>query len=198
MEAKSALEVLLDDWNRTIQLKSHVCFYGGSFNPWHDGHKSCLELAKAFYKRNQLDVDIVISIDNNPWKEQSLTEAVKLELYKKIKSQSGHSLIYPGFLLEEKATPTYDWLKDFKESTLKSVDLLIGFDNFEKFDQWKNYEELIKLLDRLLIVSRLDKDELKESMLKKLNNLSPQTSVEFLGNHDFEDLSSTALRNKRS
>ena len=43
-----------------INWSSPVVFFGGSFNPWHDGRQACLDLCP--------NKNIVIVPDTNPWK----------------------------------------------------------------------------------------------------------------------------------
>lgn len=201
MDTTNKLRNISNQWSRyfdhdpsgqLIFLKDHVCFYGGTFNPWHEGHQACLEKAKNFYQES---ADVVIILDNNPWKQSQLNEEQKVKLFQNVLEKSKHPLIYPGFLLSDELNPTFDWIKKFKEKNKTKVDLLIGYDNFEKFSQWKNYRELLKIIDQLLVVSRQDNDAKKSQMLEHIKEISPSTKVQMLGKHAYEDLSSSSLRN---
>ena len=156
--------------------RERVCFYGGSFNPWHRGHLACLELCP--------EENILVVPDRNPWKDSrnwSWDDYVNLCHALRETSCS----VYPGFLYGE-GNPTVDWLPqtEFKEKCL-----LLGADNFLSLEGWKEYLRLIDSLDVLYVVPRGDRDY--EEITAHLTEASPNLEIVILPRHPYEGLASS-------
>lgn len=166
-------------------------FFGGSFNPWHKGHQACL---------NMLPQDKLCFIlpDRNPLKEMNADNPVPriIELIKHIKFGKHHYLA-PTFLLELQKNPTVTWIEKLKMNfPEQKLSLLMGFDSLATIFSWTRYEDLLKALNCIYVASRLEDKEEKEGLAQKLKSTVPSLEIQFLGHHDFEDLSSTNLRKK--
>jgi len=163
-----------------------VTFYGGSFNPWHEGHQACLD---AFPK----DQKLIIVPDYNPEKDlPNHADNFYEELLKKTHKPANE--VYSGFLSDKKKNPTYNWVKDLKDI---KVNLLMGADSFLNVKKWIEGEKLINLLNKIYVVPRLVEDrKLKEeeSILKSIN---PKLEIIFLKHHNFEHISSSEIRKNR-
>lgn len=169
--------------------KEELVFFGGSFNPWHEGHKACLDLLAP--KKS------IILPDRNPFKD--VTTHSPLEVYLKISSQLDPSIHYlnPEFILQTEKNPTYYWIKTTRERFPHiKMGLLMGMDSFESILSWHKASDLLSLIDSLYVASRLEDESLKSEMKSKLSSY-PNLSVHYLGHHDFESVSSTALRRKK-
>lgn len=160
-------------------------FYGGSFNPWHQGHSACLDLLP--HKK------IVILPDRNPWKkEESLIEE-NLCLFLDQLSQKIHPerhALYPGFLAMDGVNPTIDWFS----KVVGKKSLLIGADNLLSFSKWKDYQHLLAQVHCLYVAPRTieQSEEQFAAALEHCRLFAREVRV--LDRHDFEDLSSTKLR----
>ena len=158
--------------------QDRVCFYGGSFNPWHRGHRACVELCP--------EENIVVVPDGNPWK-RTRKGTQRWDDYLKICDAlvDTSCSVYPGFLYAD-SSPTADWLPrtDFGEKSL-----LVGADNFLKFDRWKDHALLAKALKRLYVVPRGENQY--EDMTEHLAGLNPMLDVIILPRHSWEGLSSS-------
>ena len=164
-------------------------FYAGSFNPWHKGHQACLDLLPA-------DRLCFILPDRNPQKQLNPLSTVfrMLELIKSIKFGKNH-FIAPTFLMDFQTNPTVNWIRLTRTHLpQKKLSLLMGFDTFKGIPSWIRPEELLPLLDRLYVVSRLEEPEEQEAASAPVKSLAPKLEIIFLGHHEFEPLSSTALR----
>lgn len=169
-----------------IDPQKEVVFYGGSFNPWHEGHFACLKLCPS--------QNIIVIPDNNPWKETNQNfcrwKSFK-ELALKLK-KSPYS-VYPGFWASFDSNPTVDWLS---KSSYPQKSLLMGDDNFFKFNRWKDYLTLCRYLTKIYVVPRNHtKEELEKKKIELLQAPScPQIVI--LNEHPYQPLSSSQLRKK--
>jgi nicotinic acid mononucleotide adenylyltransferase len=167
-------------------------FYGGSFNPWHHGHQSCLNLLPE-------DKPCMVIPDRNPQKdlrEESLVSTI-LEISTKAKFKKFQYLV-PTFLLQNKKNPTVEWVERLKEDfPTHKISLLMGFDSFSQVKTWIRSTDLLLALDTIYVVSRLEDDPDRLLALDEAHARAPDLNVVFLGKHDFENISSTDIRNKR-
>jgi nicotinate-nucleotide adenylyltransferase len=167
-------------------------FFGGSFNPWHKGHQACLNLLPE-------DKLCFIIPDRNPLKELKVIEPVStiIELVKNIKFGKNH-FIAPSFLIDFQKNPTVSWIEKLRQDFPdKKLSLLMGFDSLKGILNWVRAEDLVKNINTLYVASRLEDDEERLLVSAPLQKISPQFHIEFLGRHEFEQLSSTKLRDQK-
>lgn len=170
---------------------SEIVFFGGSFHPWHEGHSECIRLLPK-------NKNLVVLPDHNPHKKLVESNARLSgidEIKEELKKIPRETYLFDGFWSLDKVNPTVEWVKDLKgQNTGLKISLLMGFDSFEKIITWNESHILLNSLCTLYVVSRLEAKEQKELVAKKIKEVSPNIKIEFLGNHPFEHLSSTALR----
>ena len=134
-----------------------VALYFGSFNPIHKGH---IALAEWVVKQGLCDELIFIVSPQNPLK--SATElAPEFSRYEMCEMACASSR-YPDkikvsaveFVLE-KPSYTINTLRYLRENFGSEMEfsLLLGADNIENFDRWRNYEEILSDY-RLLVYPR--------------------------------------------
>jgi len=169
-----------------------ITFFGGSFNPWHDGHLACTNLMEKYMG---VDHELIIVPDISPWKNnQSISLLKRWNLFQNVLSKSEH-LVYPDFLFQDQKNPTFHWISRLKKNREDlEVNLLIGFDSFCSLEKWYEARQLIKLLNGLYIASRNDIRTLRELKQAKYKDINPNLSIKFLGHHRHENVSSTQLR----
>ncbi len=170
-------------------LEDELVFYGGSFNPWHQGHQACLNLMPP-------DKLCLVVPDRNPYKELIEVNPVSAVLEISTRARfNKNQLLVPTFLLENKKNPTINWVKALKEKypTLK-LSLLMGFDSFSQLKNWTNSSELMSYLETVYVVSRLEEDQDRYLALDEAHALNQNLNIVFLGKHSFEDVSSTKIR----
>lgn len=172
----------------TIHPEEELIFFGGSFNPWHSGHSACLNLLG--------NKKCLVLPDRNPFKEIHATPP--LETYQEIISHLdlNHHYLNPEFILKNEKNPTYNWIeRTHQRSPQTKLGLLMGMDSLESIESWHRADELLKLLDSIYVVSRMENEEIREDLknrLKKFENLK----LYYLGHHPFESLSSTKIRSQ--
>jgi len=166
-------------------------FFPGSFNPWHEGHRSCLDLAPK-------ESNIIVVPDFNPWKDrEDIQTGCGWEKYMSLAltlKDTPYS-VFPGFLGLEKSNPTVDWLPF---TTVEKKVLLVGEDSFLSLEEWKDTARLIGFLYRLYVVPREGHEAQVEETKKKLLEQKPTLDVVILPNHPYQDVSSTDIRIKKS
>ncbi len=170
---------------------SEWIFYGGSFNPWHSGHQTCINLLPE-------DKTCFIVPDINPQKEPSQFELVSRVLEISSKSRlRPHQFLVPTFLIQNTKNPTIDWVLRLKKyDPHKKISLLLGFDSFEQIPTWIRAEELLNLLSGLYVASRLENEQMRKEAETKIYSIAPNVKITYLGRHNHEHISSTALRQK--
>ncbi len=181
--------------NSVLRNSEELIFFGGSFNPWHAGHTSCLLLAPDNWP-------IIVIPDHNPFKDfvgagnkvSSLTE-IQAHLAK-IKNTT---YLFDEFLREDKKNPSHKWIAQIKkEYPNKKISLLMGFDTYISIDRWIKAKKVLNDLHALYIASRLDNEDVKHSQREVLHKINPELVIDFLGHHEHEELSSTKIRNERT
>ncbi len=177
-------ELLLPAWMIKLSSVEPYVFFGGSFNPWHEGHRECVNQCP---KKN-----IIIVPDFNPWKER-LEQKCAFSSFKDLcfLLKDTDFSIYPGFWGLEKSNPTASWLPLV---TFPSFGLLIGDDNFLKFDKWLNYKKILGDIDFLYVVPRNHNLLEINQMKKKLEIFN--SSINILNEHSYQSISSTKIREK--
>jgi nicotinic acid mononucleotide adenylyltransferase len=174
------------------QQETEWIFYGGSFNPFHRGHQACLDLLPE----NKL---CLVVPDKNPQKELEDSGPVVtiLQISTNARFKKNQFLV-PTFLLKDEKNPTVEWVQEFKKNNpKKKISLLMGFDSLANIKTWIRYQDLLSTLNGIYVVSRLEEENSRLEILEEMKRDYPDLVITHLGRHDFEDLSSTKLRNKK-
>lgn len=122
----------------------NIGLFGGSFNPIHNGH---VWLASALLRETGLDEVWFMVSPQNPLKQnrQLLDDNQRFRLVQlALKNEPRLRPCDYEFHLPK---PSYTWntLQSLKKDFLEHrFTLLIGGDNWQLFDQWYRYEDLLK------------------------------------------------------
>lgn len=178
------------------KFEEELIFFGGTFDPWHEGHEACLKLAPK--KKN-----IFLVPDRNPFK--NFNERPAEVVYKELESiiaplnHLDYKLsLYGNFLSSNKTNPTYHWINEIHEAYPQyQLSLLMGYDSFRSLPQWIEAKKLLNILHSIYVVSRNEGETDKLEDLKEIEKINRDLYIAFLGHHDFEHLSSTEIRNKK-
>lgn len=124
-----------------------VGIYSGSFNPIHIGH---LALANYLCEFEKFDEIWFVVSPNNPWKEDEELLPEKLRLLLVNKS----IVAYPRFKASDiefhlpKPSYTVRTLEELRKTyTDIHFSLIIGADNWLKFKEWKDWQQIINCHD---------------------------------------------------
>ena len=178
---------------KKVNNTQEVIFYGGSFNPWHMGHETCIKQCPT--------ENVVVVPDFNPWKAKSgipvfgpgCRWASLRELALKYRDH-GFSF-YPGFWGVETPNPTASWIPRVK---YQQKSLVIGDDNFMSFDKWKNIDVLFSELENIYVIPR--KYSLLDLKRKKseLEILYNKSIFQIMLPHQYQEISSTKIRSEQA
>jgi nicotinate-nucleotide adenylyltransferase len=165
--------------------QNHHCFYGGTFNPWHEGHSECVGQVEA------LGESITVLPDSNPLKELREGECF-WTLYKAIAQKfagTKHS-VYPGFLGMEKVNPTAHWVS--RQSW--DIHFIFGDDNLFIIEKWIDYSAFLQSIKKLYIIPREFSISEIEQRVEKLSLDFEDLEFVILDEHRHQEVSSTKLR----
>jgi nicotinate-nucleotide adenylyltransferase len=165
-------------------------FFGGSFNPWHQGHQACLDLLPA-------DKTCFILPDHNPLKAFHQRDPVQTMIDLAAAIHPGpKQYLCPTFLLEARQNPTVIWLEKLHQQfPEKKLSLLLGHDSFASLEQWLRYQDLLRSLNTIYIAARMESDQEREQRIERIKKVAPGLKIDFLGRHAFEDAASSKIRN---
>ncbi len=168
------------------QLWDQLVLFPGSFSPWHKGHEACVQGCGPF--------PVLIIPDANPWKDGRETDVWEdfKSIYEYVRKSTKENLyIYPGFLTKERSNPTVTWLPQLP---LKKKRLLMGDDTFLSIHRWREAQKLLSSLDEIYVCPRQGE---MEELTKQFDflTLHYELNIFFLEAHDYQDVSSTGLRN---
>ena len=152
-----------------------VILFGGSFDPIHKGHIEIINQSV-----NLADKVIVIPNYLNPLKN-SFSAPAKLRLKWLKESINNPKVEISDYELKQnKPCYTIDTIKHFKQFYDK-ISFIIGADNLNTLDKWKNIDELKKLVE-FIVVTR---DNIPIKGYKTININIPISSTE-IRNGKFE------------
>ncbi|MBP0959791.1 MAG: nicotinate (nicotinamide) nucleotide adenylyltransferase [Oscillospiraceae bacterium] len=168
-----------------------ICFFGGTFNPVHNGHVRLLENTKEYF-----DFDKIIVIPTNipPHKEVvfSVSDDDRLNMCKLAFDCIAEVSDYE--IVENTVSYTINTMYHFKEIYPNDeFYFLMGSDMLFMFEKWKNYKELISLIS-IIVASRED-DEFLAIEKKKLE-LEEDGAKIYIVKADPYIISSSEIRNK--
>ena len=177
---------------KKIDFTKELAFYGGSFNPWHEGHDACLSVSGA--------EQIIVVPDSSPWKQGAVFQGCRFQSYLSLanKLKDKHIPVYPGYWGMEDGNPTFKWLSGLKLKVNSNVPLalVMGLDTYQNILTWSQAKELIMLLSKIYVVRRaIDLTDKPEDPTQKIQSHNPKLSVIFSQPHEHEKISSSEIRN---
>ncbi|MDZ7763566.1 MAG: nicotinate (nicotinamide) nucleotide adenylyltransferase [Melioribacteraceae bacterium] len=128
-----------------------IGIYGGNFDPIHFGH---LITAQRVLEIRNLEKIIFIPANISPLKQDVSTAAGehRSEMVRIAISRNKNFLVSEIELERLGVSYTIDTLKTIKKK-YNDIELIIGFDNLLKFDQWYKPEEILEMC-KLIVLHR--------------------------------------------
>ena len=122
----------------------NIGLVGGSFNPIHNGH---VRLAKSLLQEAALDEVWFLVSPQNPFKQdqQLLDDDKRLQLVRLALKEEPQLMASDFEFHLPKPSYTWNTLQALEqEYPERKFTLLIGGDNWEAFDKWYRYEDILK------------------------------------------------------
>lgn len=185
-----------------------VALFGGTFDPVHLGHLACVQ---HLVENMDFSKVVMIPTSQNPLKMDRVP-ASKEDRLKMIELATRDFkediTIDPQEVTKTSPSYSFETLKRYQEDYLpEELYLVMGLDSFSEFDQWKNFEEIIKMTN-LLVVSRpphrrpFGIEDLPKGLRPHIHSyergfamLKTERTIEFVSIQT-EDISSTVIRKK--
>jgi nicotinate-nucleotide adenylyltransferase len=170
-----------------ISTASRIGFFGGSFDPIHQGHVSvALEALKKFNLQQILLCPAFFA----PLRDQKpLFSAVhRLAMVNALAQEHSKFVAYDEEILAQKTCFTYHTLQSVQQNYPRSeIFLMLGDDQFNKFDQWKFHQEILAQFPLIIFNRNGTKNN------QNFSDKFPSAKIHSLGNQQFPH-SSTEIR----
>jgi nicotinate-nucleotide adenylyltransferase len=164
-----------------------IGFFGGSFDPIHNGH---LSLATQAIDQASLDTLLLCPAYHAPLRSEKpfFKAEDRLAMLEGVAGEHPKLKVFSHEISQQKVCFTYHTLLEVgKKYSQSEIILLLGADQFHKLAQWKFIDELVKLVT-FLVFSRTADLTFSEPSLSKIK-------FERM-NNELIDLSSTTVRQK--
>ena len=180
----------------------HIGIYGGSFNPIHFGHTG---LAQWVVSNTDLDEVWLMISPNNPLKDASILadEQIRLreakEAIKRLGDEAKRIIVSDFEFTLPRPNYTANTLRELqKQYPQHEFTLIIGEDNLQIFDQWREYQYILDNY-RVFVYPRRDKAGTQGATQPAAGTQPreatlPAKGTIFLTGAPYFDISSTELR----
>lgn len=124
--------------------KARLGFFGGSFDPIHEGH---LSVALATIKKFELQKVLLCPAYFAPLrtKKPFFSSKHRLAMVEAVSQMHSPLELFDDEILSEKTCYTYDTLREVnKKFPDYEVFLMIGDDQYDKFEKWKFHQNILK------------------------------------------------------
>ncbi len=140
-----------------------VGIFGGTFDPFHAGHLNSLEPVASKMRLKKIRV---IPAAQSPLRQMLQGSSPEQRLEMARLGIQGHE---KSFLLDDREirrggiSYTIDTIEDLmSESPNEEIYLIMGMDQFENFDKWRDYQKIISLVN-LVVTSRPPRELAKDA-----------------------------------
>ena len=162
-----------------------IGIFGGCFNPPHKMHK---DIAVNLINNKYVDKVIYVPTGNKYQKRELLSDNDRYQMLK-LMIKGTDKLLVSDYEFNNELTYTYQTLDYFKKKYKNDeIYFIMGADNLDEFNTWKNYQYILKNY-KLLVINRGAFD--KEELLKKYQGY--QENIIF-AKQDIHFISSSYIR----
>ena len=161
-----------------------IGIFGGTFDPIHLGHLIC---AQYVFETRELEKIIFVPCNKSPHKEDiiSANSNNRIEMIKLSISEIPYFVCSDFEIKQDDISYTVDTLIHFKKK-YENLELIIGEDNFNTFNSWKDPNKIIELA-KVIVLKRDRRENHQENIYEK--------SVVYLDSPNIE-ISATNIRNR--
>lgn len=193
--------------NMRVGTKLRVGIFGGNFDPFHNGHLNSMESVAQALRLARIRV---IPAWQSPLRSpvQGLTPEQRVALVRHGIGNHDAMTIDEREIRRKGVSYTVDTVREIrKEAPDETLFLIIGMDQFENFDQWKDFSEILQNVD-LVVTSRPGLElpqkvdafpgglkPLVQKFSKKMTLLKSGRNIHFIQLNDLE-VSATDIRKR--
>ncbi|PIW70492.1 MAG: nicotinate (nicotinamide) nucleotide adenylyltransferase [Ignavibacteriales bacterium CG12_big_fil_rev_8_21_14_0_65_30_8] len=161
-----------------------IGIFGGTFDPIHLGHLIC---AQYVFETRELEKIIFVPCNKSPHKKDiiSANSNNRIEMIKLSISEIPYFVCSDFEIKQDDISYTVDTLIHFKKK-YENLELIIGEDNFNTFNSWKDPNKIIELA-KVIVLKRDRRENHQENIYEK--------SVVYLDSPNIE-ISATNIRNR--
>lgn len=136
---------------------TRIGLFGGSFDPIHNGH---ILSSLAIKEKRDLEKIIFIPCHISPHKLEGghSSPEDRMNLVNLAISNIPYFEVSDYEIEKGEISFTIDTVRHFKEM-YEEIDLIIGYDNLLVFDEWKDPDELVKLVNLVVLKRKTDLGE---------------------------------------
>lgn len=131
-----------------------IALFGGTFDPIHRGHLACLQHLVENMDFSQV---VLIPAGQNPLKVDRVpaSKEDRLKMVELAVRDYGDEITVDEYeMMQNSPSYSFETLKRYQQKYApEELYTVMGIDTFNEFDQWKNFEDIIKMTN-LLVVSR--------------------------------------------
>jgi nicotinate-nucleotide adenylyltransferase len=135
-----------------MKTSKRIAFFGGTFDPIHEGH---LEIAHKAIAELHLDQILFIPCRQSPHKnsEPGASDDDRLEMLKLATADLPWAIVHPYELMQPPPSYTWETVRHFKMEFSKrtALFLLIGDDQWAALPLWKNVETLAEDVEFIIV-----------------------------------------------
>lgn len=130
----------------------NIAIYGGSFDPPHIGHQ---KIGYEVINQDYIDKLIVVPTYLNPFKTDfHLSPEQRLDLVRVLFEDQDNIEISDFEVIKNSPVPTIDTVEYFiKYYSPNKIYIVIGADNLQKLNRWKEFDRLKNLVE-FIVISR--------------------------------------------
>jgi nicotinate-nucleotide adenylyltransferase len=185
-----------------------VALFGGTFDPVHMGHLACVQ---HLVEKMDFSKVVLIPTSQNPLKVDRVPASKddRLKMIElAVRDYEEEITIDEYEMMQNSPSYSFETLERYQKNySPEELYMVMGLDSFTEFDKWKNFEEIIKMTN-LLVVSRppyrrpFGIEDLPEGIRPHVHSyergfalLHSGRTIEFV-TIKTEDISSTEVRKK--
>lgn len=161
-------------------MKRRIGIFGGSFDPIHEGHTT---IAKKALEMTHLDEVIFVPAKKNPLKKTSPQASDEHRVEMISQAIDAEKAFHVNTCEISRATPSFtiETVQFFKKQYPHDIlFLIIGADSAESFYSWKDPEDILKLVEKIIIYPRINSkipEQLTPHVLLLKEDLLPFSST---------------------
>lgn len=171
-----------------------IGFFGGCFNPPNNIH---IELVNNLIRENKLDKVVFVPVNDLYTKNELISSKHRLNMLR-LAIKDYNNLEVDDIEIQENrklfAIDAFELITK-KYSNKCEIFFIMGSDNFEKMQNWKNYD---KIKDKKYIVVERDKNKISSTQIRKMIENNNEEAIKYLQKDVYKYIKQNELYKRRN